>query len=176
MKTVNIKGKEYVEVNERLKYFREHYPEYTLISEILSMGDGMVVMKATIISPENRVIATGHAYEMEDSSFINKTSYIENCETSAWGRALANFGIELDTSVASAEEVQNAVLNQPINKSTQRQASTTRTIQNTNTEEISGHTEDFRVCECGNAVYPKISKRTGKDYYKCDNCGEWVNE
>ena len=52
------------------------------------------------------------AYEKEGSTFINKTSYIENCETSAWGRALGNLGIGIDTSIASAEEVQNAVLNQ----------------------------------------------------------------
>ena len=37
--------------------------------------------------------------------FINKSSYVENCETSAWGRALANFGIGVDSSIASAEEV-----------------------------------------------------------------------
>ena len=52
------------------------------------------------------------AEEEKGSTFINKTSYVENCETSAWGRALANFGIGLDTSVASADEVQNAIANQ----------------------------------------------------------------
>ena len=49
-------------------------------------------------------------------SFINKTSYVENCETSAWGRALANFGIGLGTSVASADEVANAIENQKSTK------------------------------------------------------------
>ncbi len=52
------------------------------------------------------------AEEEKGSTFINKTSYVENCETSAWGRALANFGIGLETSVASADEVKNAIANQ----------------------------------------------------------------
>ena len=51
------------------------------------------------------------AEEIKGSTFINKTSYVENCETSAWGRALANFGIGLETAVASADEIQNAISN-----------------------------------------------------------------
>ena len=62
---------------------------------------------------EGNVRATGYAYEKEGSTFINKTSYIENCETSAIGRALGIFGIGIDGSVASAEEVRNAKANQP---------------------------------------------------------------
>jgi hypothetical protein len=58
------------------------------------------------------VLGTGTAYEKESSSFINKTSYIENCETSAVGRALGMCGFGIDVSVASAEEVQNAINNQ----------------------------------------------------------------
>ena len=53
-----------------------------------------------------------HAYEKEGSTFINKTSYIENCETSAVGRALGFLGIGIDGSVASADEVKTAILNQ----------------------------------------------------------------
>ena len=64
------------------------------------------------LDEQDREIATGIAEEVKGSTFINKTSYVENCETSAWGRALANMGIGLDTSVASAEEVQNAIANQ----------------------------------------------------------------
>ena len=114
MKTVNIKGKEYVEVNERIKHFRnsETYKGWSLTSEIVSLADGVCVIKATIADSEGVIKATGLAYEKEDSSFINKTSYIENCETSAWGRALGNLGIGIDASVASAEEVSNAILNQ----------------------------------------------------------------
>ena len=112
MKTVDIKGKPYIEVNERIKYFRENYKNWSLTSEIVSIENGVCVIKA-IIKDENEIIkATGLAYEKEGSTFINKTSYIENCETSAWGRALGNLGIGIDTSIASAEEVKNAMLNQ----------------------------------------------------------------
>lgn len=112
MKTIEIKGKQYVEVNERIKYFRENFKSHKIQTEIISLDTGVVVMKASILDEENNVIATGHAYEKEDSSFINKTSYIENCETSAVGRALGMLGIGIDTSIASAEEVENAILNQ----------------------------------------------------------------
>ena len=111
LKTVNIKGKEYVEVNERLKAFREMYPNGSIMSEIVSHQDGIVVMKAIIVI-DGQIRATGHAYEKEGSTFINKTSYIENCETSCWGRALACLGLGLDTSVASVEEVANAIKQQ----------------------------------------------------------------
>lgn len=112
MKTVDIKGKKYVEVNERVKYFRDNYAGWSLTSEIVSLQDGVCVIKATIRNEDGREMATGLAYEKEDSSFINKTSFIENCETSAWGRALGNLGIGIDASIASADEVENAQLNQ----------------------------------------------------------------
>ena len=112
MKTTDIKGKPYVEVNERIKYFRANYQDWALVSELISLENGVCVIKANVLNPEGVVKATGYAYEKEGSTFINKTSYIENCETSAWGRALGNLGIGIDTSIASAEEVLNASLNQ----------------------------------------------------------------
>jgi hypothetical protein len=115
MKTVNIKGKEYVEVNERLKYFRNEpkFKDYSLESEVISLQNGIITIKAIIKDGNGVIKATGLAQEKESSSFINKTSFVENCETSAWGRALGNLGIGIDTSVASAEEVENAIYNQP---------------------------------------------------------------
>ena len=112
LKTVNIKGKEYVEVNERVKYFRESYPDWRIETELVSNDGGVCVFKATVKNDAGAIISTGHAYEKEDSSFINKTSYIENCETSAVGRALGLLGIGIDTSIASSEEVANAINNQ----------------------------------------------------------------
>ena len=108
MKTINIHGKQYVEVNERIKYFRDHFKDWSLTSEVIDLSEDRCVIKASITNEKDKVIATGIAYEMHGSSFINKTSFIENCETSAWGRALANLGIGLDTSIASADEVLNA--------------------------------------------------------------------
>lgn len=112
LKTVNIKGKNYVTVNERLKYFRQNFKGYSLTSEITHLNENGVVMKAIIKDADGIEVATGHAHEKQNSSFINKTSFIENCETSAWGRCLGNLGIGLDESVASADEVANAIKNQ----------------------------------------------------------------
>ena len=109
LKTINIKGKAYVQVTERVKAFREHFPGYKVIAEIVSLTDSNVVMKATVYNPEGEIEAVGHAQEDRNASNINKTSYLENAETSAIGRALGMFGIGIDTSMASADEVVNAV-------------------------------------------------------------------
>jgi len=111
MESINIKGKEYIQVNERIKYFRENYKDGQILTEMLKNENGICVFVANILVG-GQMVATGHAYEKEGSSYINKTSYIENCETSAIGRALGIFGIGIDTSIASAEEVNNAINNQ----------------------------------------------------------------
>lgn len=113
-KTTNIKGKEYVEVNERIKFFRldEQYKGYCLESELVHLTNDSVCVKAIIKDASDRIVATGIAYEEKGASRINSTSYVENCETSAWGRALANMGIGIDTSIASSSEVANAIANQ----------------------------------------------------------------
>lgn len=121
VKSIDVKGKPYVEVNERIKAFRKLYPEGIIETELLSNENGVCIFKAIISSTmttegERCVLATGHAYEKEGSTFINKTSYIENCETSAVGRALGMLGLGIDTSIASAEEVQNAIANQEKDK------------------------------------------------------------
>ena len=112
IKTTDIKGRDYAEVNQRIKAFRMVYPEGTIITELLSNENGVCIFRAVVSNDEGKVIGTGTAYEKEDSSFINKTSYIENCETSAVGRALGMCGFGIDVSVASAEEVANAIQNQ----------------------------------------------------------------
>lgn len=112
IKTTDIKGKEYAEVNQRIKAFRMICPSGTIETELLSNENGVCVIKATVRDESGKILGTGIAYEKENSSFINKTSYIENCETSAVGRALGMCGLGIDVSVASAEEVQNAIYNQ----------------------------------------------------------------
>ena len=118
--TVDIKGKKYAQVTERIRAFRNVCPGGQILTEILDNTNGTVTMKATINDENGRVIATGLAQEKESSSFINKTSYIENCETSAVGRALGFAGIGVDGSMASAEEVTNAMLNQMIGEKEKR--------------------------------------------------------
>lgn len=115
IKTTDVKGKAYAEVNQRIKAFRMVYPIGTIDTEMISNENGVCIFKATVGNGET-ILGVGHAYEKENSTFINKTSYIENCETSAVGRALGMAGFGIDTSVASAEEVQNAIIQQDDDK------------------------------------------------------------
>ena len=116
IKTTAVQGKEYAEVNQRIKAFRQVYPTGQIATEMISNENGVCIFKASVgyYTEDGDYIGLGNgtAYEKEGSSFINKTSYIENCETSAVGRALGMCGFGIDTSVASAEEVQNAINNQ----------------------------------------------------------------
>lgn len=114
LKTTDIKGKPYVEVNERIRGFRALFPMGFIKTELIQMENGTVTVMAKVgyyadIEYKEIVLATGMAQETQSSSFINKTSYVENCETSAVGRALGMLGIGIDTSIASAEEVENAI-------------------------------------------------------------------
>lgn len=127
IQTTNIKGKDYAEVNQRIKAFRMLYPEGFIETSLISNENGVCVFQAVVGNGEN-ILGTGTAYEKEGSTFINKTSYIENCETSAVGRALGMAGFGIDTSVASAEEVQNAIANQEEKKATKEQIKTLKEL------------------------------------------------
>jgi len=114
MKTINIKGKEYITVNERLIYFRSqaNFKGWQIIETIVSIDDKEGIFKVSLFNDKGHEIASAHAQEYRDSSYINKTSFVENGFTSALGRALGYLGIGIDTSIASADEVKNAVNNQ----------------------------------------------------------------
>lgn len=116
LQTIDVKGKNYVEVNKRISAFRELFPNGSIETNIEKLEDGIVVMSCTVKDEAGKVLSKAHAYEKENSTFINKTSYIENCCTSATGRALGYLGIGIDTSVASYEEVQNAITQQEAGK------------------------------------------------------------
>jgi len=107
---VNIHGKEYHTVAERVHAFRETAPDLTIETEIVRWEGDDVVVKASI-SDNGKLIATGLAHEVRGSTNINKTSHVENCETSAIGRALAAFGLA-GTEYATADEVANAISQQ----------------------------------------------------------------
>ena len=162
--TTNIKGKEYAEVNQRIKAFRMVYPDGCIRTELISNEDGVCVFKAEVYtSTENGVntlLGTGHAYEKESSSFINKTSYIENCETSAVGRALGMAGFGIDTSVCSAEELGNALAQQeanaPITESQIRKINALAKEKGSDIKEICKY---FKV--------GSLNNMTASDYEKC---------
>ena len=108
LKRTRIKGKEYVEVNQRILGFWELFPDGRIVTQMISDDGERCVFKASILV-DDVIAATGHAFECKSSSPVNKTSYIENCETSAIGRALGILGIGCTDSIASAEEVAAAI-------------------------------------------------------------------
>ena len=136
---VKIHNKEYYTVAERINLLcdliEQQEKTYSLTTELISWENEVVIMKATlsitIYDSEytEEVLTTvstytGHAYEKEDSSQINKTSALENCETSAIGRALSAAGYGGGNEYASANEVENAIHQQKFNPMTKEQAET----------------------------------------------------
>ena len=105
---VTIHGREYETVALRVKKFRDKYPDWTIKTEILEKTDEVVVLCTSIFNEAGRLISNGHSEEHRKASQINRTSALENAETSAIGRALAALGLG-GTEFASAEEVANAV-------------------------------------------------------------------
>ncbi len=107
--TINIKGGQYAMVKDRVSHFRSTYKDFAIQTDILTLDleKGHCVVKATIMSPQYHAVATGLAHEWRDdrSSMVNRTSFVENAETSAIGRALACFGIGIEDAYASAFEV-----------------------------------------------------------------------
>lgn len=126
---VNIHGKEYKTVAKRVSEFREeHKQELGIVTSIIDANDKMVIVKAEIVNKDGFVIATGFAEENRQASQINRTSALENCETSAIGRALANFGLG-GSEYASADEVAQAIAQQEARPRTNRSALEFDTIQ-----------------------------------------------
>lgn len=153
LKSTNIKGKNYIEVNQRIKAFRILYPEGTISTEIIILENGVCIIKAVAMNENGSVLGVGHAFEKESTSYINKTSYIENCETSAVGRALGMCGIGIEDSVASAEEVENAI-NQE--KQTAAPKTTRRTTKKAEpVPDPTAAKEVSYICErCGGVIGP----------------------
>lgn len=111
LKTMPIHQKDYVTVPEKVKGFRRICPMGQITTEVICLDSDSVTMKATV-TVDGLVISEGIAQESRNSNPINKTSYVENCQTSAIGRALAFMGIGIDGSISSADELLNALVTQ----------------------------------------------------------------
>ena len=153
---VEIHGKQYATVNERIEELHKKYNGCVSINtELLETQGDVVRMKAIVELKEmveGQEVAsntfTGHAEEVIGSSMINKTSALENAETSAVGRALAFAGFQTDASIASADEVANAIVQQNsmtrvVNQSQQNKASEFDTVEELS-KEVESNWSEYR--------------------------------
>lgn len=158
-KAIDIKGKKYVLVSDRVLYFNETYPNGMIRTHLLSKpDDAMVVIKAQVIpdlgTPER--FFTGHSQAKWGDGYINKTSAMENAETSAVGRALALMGIGVIDSIASVDEMVKA-------------------------ENMSEIKEDEKeqigdICpKCNSGKLIARTSKSGKTFLKCEK-GGWDSE
>ncbi|MDQ3805530.1 MAG: hypothetical protein M3416_17085, partial [Acidobacteriota bacterium] len=107
---------EYVTVHERVERFYAKYPQGRITTTILEHNaeTGFVLMRAEVYRDGDDALpaATGHAYELRSSGHVQQGSYVEVCETSSVGRALALLGFEVKRGIASREEMQKAARKQ----------------------------------------------------------------
>lgn len=108
--TAHDRFADYVPVSERLEHFYKDHPDGRVLTSIVEHDaeNGFVLIRAEIYRERDDAApsATGHAFENRSEGYVNKTSYIENCETSATGRALALLGYEIKRGIASREEME----------------------------------------------------------------------
>jgi hypothetical protein len=105
----NFDMSDYVPVNERIEAFYKTFPEGSIQSEIVELTGTRVTVKAYAYrKPDDPRPGAGHSsLEIPGSTPYTRGSEIENCETSAWGRAIASLGFEVKRGIASHEEVRN---------------------------------------------------------------------
>ena len=121
--SIKIHGKDYVLVNERVQEFHKLYPNGSIRTDLVEFGDERFIIKAEVCPDINdrMRIFTGYACELVSSSRINKLNALECGESSAVGRAMAFLGIGIDGSIASADEVKNAIHQEEAHNVTEKQ-------------------------------------------------------
>lgn len=160
-KTGKVIKNKYNTVNQRILAFRELYPNGSIQTEIIGLSDGVVTIKAICFDDDGKIISTGHAQEKEKSSFINETSFIENCETSAIGRALGVIGIGAVDSLATFEEVANAITNQQKNENAEAMIAELKELY----DKAGGKDFDKWASDCGGVsaeTFPKMKAKLMK--------------
>src|SRR5215210_6983359 len=101
---------EYITVSERIEKFYAKFPQGRIITTIIehSAETGFILMRAEVYREPDDALpsATGHAYELKSAGHVQAGSYVEVCETSSVGRALALLGFEVKRGIASREEIE----------------------------------------------------------------------
>lgn len=113
---------DYVEVKDRLAAFRKEHAEWGLHTEVVFDDGKRILMRAWITDVEGRTLAVGHAEEVRGTNNINARNAVENCETSAWGRAFAGLGYSVSKSIASREEMERGKNVSPIHPKVPQEA------------------------------------------------------
>ena len=98
---------DYIEVKDRVKQLKKDYPESVIQTDVIELTDTRVTIKAFIyLDNEGKKPTTGHSYmNIPGTTSFTRGSELENAETSAVGRAIANLGYAIDKSIASRDEV-----------------------------------------------------------------------
>jgi len=104
--------KDYITVAERIEQFYQRFPEGRIVTHIVEHDSerGFILIRAEGYRGSDDLLpaATGHAFELRSEGYVNRTSYIENCESSSVGRMLALMGFEVKRGIASREEMDKA--------------------------------------------------------------------
>lgn len=121
-KAIDIKGKKYVLVSDRVQFFNENYPNGSIITNLVSEPTSEMIIIQAIVRPdikESMRQFTAYSQAVIGDGMVNKTAALENAETSAVGRALGFMGIGVIESIASADEMHKARVNSaPVGQTT----------------------------------------------------------
>ena len=145
---VDIKGKNYKLIVQRVNEFRQAHPEFGVETEVLHHDEVRVVAQVRIFDEQGRVRGSGVAEEFRGASRINQTSAMENCETSAFGRALASMGYGGDVAYASAEEVVNAMNTETTNDALKHNNAVRENLEEIYNIKVAMQNEDWDTAAC----------------------------
>lgn len=108
---------DYITVAERIEKFYEKYPDGRITTHIIEHDGekGFILMRAEVYRHADDALpaATGHAFEVRSEGYVQRTSYIEVCETSSVGRALALCGFEVKRGLSNREDVSKTTSTPP---------------------------------------------------------------